>query len=84
MAGDDEYRWRRHAGLDRRAAYFVHQAGHALRAMPGRVRMHGLEIVVAEHEDHQRQGRIHLDSLGQSEEPVAPRLEGSSIPCDGH
>ncbi|MNT18900.1 hypothetical protein D3C72_1541270 [compost metagenome] len=38
--------------------------------------MHRLKIVVAEHQDHQCQRRVDLDTLRQSLQPVAPGLEG--------
>src|SRR5579883_1415264 len=34
-----------------------------------------LKIVYSEHQDYQRQGRVHLDLLRQSFTPIPPRLE---------
>jgi len=37
--------------------------------------MHGLEVIRTEHEDDERQRRVHLDFLSKPQQPVAPRQE---------
>src|SRR5438132_1171833 len=51
----DQDRRHRHARLDRSFANRLHQNTDALSGMPRIVRMHGLEVVRAEHDDRQRQ-----------------------------
>jgi hypothetical protein len=46
--------------------------------MPRVVLVHGLEIVGAQHQDHQRQRRVDLDALGEA---AAPSCLESSLLC---
>src|SRR5437899_2181639 len=53
----------RHPRLDRGAANGANERRHPLRRVPRIVLMHGLEVVGTEHDDHERQRRVDLDTL---------------------
>ena len=74
--GNNQYCGHWHARLDRRGADCRNQGCDALRGMPSVVFVHGLEIVGAQHQDHQRQRRVGLDALGEANEAVSAGLEG--------
>jgi len=54
--------WDGHAGLYRRTAYRFDQCADAVRRMPDGV-VDRLEIVGAQHYDHQVERRVHFDHL---------------------
>src|SRR5687768_13950143 len=75
-------RWRndqnvryRHVRFDRRPAYRAHNRRDTLRRVPGAVLMDRLKIVRAEHQDDEREWRVDLDSLLDSDEAVAAGFE---------
>src|SRR5205809_1858632 len=64
----------RHPWLDGRSADRIHECRDALRRMPRVVRMHGLKVVRAQHEYHERQRRVDLDPLLKTYQAVATGL----------
>ena len=71
----DQDRRHRHTGFYRRLPSGSYERCNAQRGMPRGVRMHGLEVVCAQRQDDERERRMHLDFLSESEEPVASRQE---------
>ena len=72
----DQDRWNGHARLHGSLSDASHKRCYTLRCMPGRVRMHGLKVIRAEHQDDEREWRVHLYFLSKSSESVATRQEG--------
>ena len=68
--------------LDRRLTDFVDKRRDALRSRPRVVvGMRKLKVVGAEHQDHQCQRRVDLDSLLQALQAVSTWLEGIFPDC---
>lgn len=65
-----------HSRLDRRLPYLVHQRSDPLSCRPGSVvRVRKLKIIRTQHQDDQRQRRMYLDALRQTEAAIAARFE---------
>ena len=73
--GNDEHLGHGHAGLDRCRANRLHECRDALRAVPRIGAVNRLKIVRAEHQYHERQGRVDLDALREAREAVTAGLE---------